>query len=182
MFEFQILSISSADSDIQIVIVDSPVSKSHGHIFLDWRKAFNIILDEWLPVHCWPHRRGWRRRTSRPWRGRWPRRCRCPRGRKWGRKSRTWSRTSVSRSLALTSGSCWMRSPRSRSRCIGCLETWDCGTVWMWASNKPTQSYAGNKSYGPVIRGRSSPCESQVPKSYRPPFIHNTANIFIIIS
>ena len=35
MFEFQILSISSADSDIQIVIVDSPVSKSHGHIFLN---------------------------------------------------------------------------------------------------------------------------------------------------
>ena len=39
MLEFQILSISSADSDIQIVIVDSPVSKSHGHIFLNLKKV-----------------------------------------------------------------------------------------------------------------------------------------------
>ena len=34
MLELQVLFIACTDSDIEIVIVYPPVSKSHGHIFL----------------------------------------------------------------------------------------------------------------------------------------------------
>ena len=50
----------------------------------------NLIIQCWL--HSRPPRlhRGWRWRTSRPGRGRWPPWCPCPRGRRWARRSRTW--------------------------------------------------------------------------------------------
>ena len=35
MFEFQVLFIAGADSDIEIVVINPSVSESHRHIFLN---------------------------------------------------------------------------------------------------------------------------------------------------